>query len=68
VDENTLHYLLHCPSYAFERWALERHVQKKQKAILLKTLLGDLDLAIPLANYIKGTNHFAYNIGEHLQT
>jgi hypothetical protein len=68
ADENASHYLLQCPSYAFERWALEKHVQKKQKAMLLETLLRDPDLAIPLANYIEGTNHFTYNIGEHPQT
>jgi hypothetical protein len=68
VDKNMSHYLLYCPSYAFKRWALKRPIWKKQKAMLLETLLEDPDLAIPLANYIEGTNRFAYNIGEHPQT
>jgi hypothetical protein len=53
--ETPSHFLLSCPVYAFKRWALERQVKKK-KSLTLETLLGDLDLALPLANYINSTN------------
>jgi len=66
-DESTTHFLLGCPVYAYERWPLVQLACKKQKALTLETLLGDPDFAIPLANFIKGTNRFKNNIGEHLQ-
>ena len=50
-------FLLSCRSYAFERWALERQVKKKNSPTL-ETLLGDPDLGLSLANYIDGTGRF----------
>ena len=52
----------------FERWALERQAKKKKKNLTLETLLGDPDLALPLANYIDGTNRFKQPLGEQQHT
>ena len=52
--------------YAFERWALAEHVKKRRKELTIeKTLLGNPELAIPLANYMDGTGRFRAKIGEH---
>jgi hypothetical protein len=66
--ETPPHFLISCPSYAFERWALERQVKKKKKSLTLETLLGDPDLALPLANYIDGTERFKQTLGEQQNT
>ena len=63
-NEDIVHFLLHCTHYAFERWALAKHVKKKQKSMTIETLLGDPELAIPLANYINGTSCFKEKPGE----
>ena len=63
--ETTSHFLLDCPSYAFERWVLERQVKKK-KIMTLEMLLGDPDLVLPLANYIDGTERFKQLFGEQI--
>jgi ribonuclease HI len=56
--EDTEHFLLHCPGYAHERWALAKQAKKIAGTILLKMLFTSLDLAVPLANYIAATNRF----------
>src|SRR5437879_2821795 len=61
--ETSSHFLLDYPSYAFKRWALERQVKRKKKIITLETLLGDLDLALPLVNYIDRTERFKQLLG-----
>lgn len=66
-EKNTAHFLLHCLSYAHERWLLEKHVWKKRKHMTLEVLLEDLDLVILLANNINRTNRFLYNNGKHPQ-
>jgi len=59
AEEETIeHYLLTCPSYAHERWALAQQVRKKHKQMTFEAILGDQDLTIPLANYIGATHHF----------
>ena len=59
ADEETItHFLLLCPSYAHERWALARQVKKNKKRMSLDALLGDPSLIIPLANYINATHRF----------
>jgi len=63
-NEDIAHFLLHCTHYAFERWALAQHVKKKRKNMTIETLLGDPELAIPLANYIDGTSRFKEKPGE----
>ncbi len=64
-NESITHFLLTCPSYAHERWALTRQARKIRKNLTVETLLGDPELAFPLANYIEGTGRFRTNPGEH---
>jgi hypothetical protein len=64
--ETSSHFLLDCPSYAFKHWALERQVKRKKKIMTLEMLLGDLDLALPLANYIDGTKRFKQLLSEQI--
>jgi ribonuclease HI len=59
ADEETIeHYLLLCPSYAYERWALGMQARKQGKHLTLKTILGEQSMAIPLANYTDTTYRF----------
>ena len=53
--ETIAHYLLRCPGYAYERWKLAQHLEKKELPQGMKMLLGNPLAAIPLANYIKAT-------------
>lgn len=56
TEEETMeHFLLSCPSYTHERWALEQQAKKVQKQLSLGTLLGEPDMITPLANYIHAT-------------
>ena len=57
-DETIQHFLLSCPSYGYERWALNQQARKLRKQLSLETLLGDLNMIIPLANYIDATQRF----------
>ena len=58
-NETVAHYLLSCPGYAHERWALSQAVKKKKKQLSLEVLFGDRDLTLPLANFIKATHRFS---------
>jgi hypothetical protein len=53
--EMVKYYLLHCPAYAHERWALEKAIKCKPE---LKTLLGNHKTMLALKNYIKATHRF----------
>jgi hypothetical protein len=53
--ETVEHYLLSCPAYAHERWALGKSTKNKPD---LKTLLGDGKASLALNNYIKATHRF----------
>jgi ribonuclease HI len=66
--ETIAHFLLHCTKYDFKRWALVQQVKKRQKKMTLETLLGDPEMAIPLANYVHSTSRFRDNPGEHAVT
>jgi len=57
-EENITHYLLNCPSYVHERWALTQHARKERKAISVKILLRDPKFILPLAGYIQATGRF----------
>lgn len=57
-EETVEHFLLSCPSYVHERWALEQQAKKARKQMSLGTLLGEPDMITPLANYIHATRHF----------
>ena len=54
--ETPEHFILHCPKYAHERWALLRHV--KDRAPKMEAILSDPKIVIPLANYIDATERF----------
>jgi hypothetical protein len=56
--ENIEHFLLHCPGYAHKRWPLTQHTRKRRKALILKMLLGNPQLTLPLAAYIQATGRF----------
>jgi ribonuclease HI len=58
LKEDIVHFLLTCPSYAYERWKLKQQVKKKKKPFTLQTLLVEPDLTIPLANFIDETKRF----------
>jgi len=64
-DESITHFLLTCPSYAHERWALAQQARKRRKSMTVEVLLGEPELAIPLANYIESTGRFRSKPGEH---
>ena len=60
ADEETIrHFLIQCPSYAHERWALAKQASKQRKQVTMEALLGTPELAIPLANYIDATKRFS---------
>lgn len=56
--ETVNHFLLACPGYAHERWALEKHLRKRHKTLTLDNLLGDAEAIIPLTNFIHASLRF----------
>ena len=59
ADEKTIvHFLLLCPVYAHERWALARQAKKQRKPMTIESLLGDPNLVKPLGNFINTTQCF----------
>jgi len=56
-SETVEHFLLHCPAYAHERWALEKSLKCK---LDLKTTLGNHKATLALHHYIKATHRFDY--------
>jgi ribonuclease HI len=64
-QETIEHFLLLCPSYAHEQWALERQAKKLCRHLTMETLLGKPEMAHPLANYIDAMHRFQTN-GEQL--
>jgi hypothetical protein len=64
ADEETIgHFLLICPSYAYERWALAQQAHKQRKHLTMETLLGTPDMVMPLAKFIEATGRFKQGIG-----
>jgi RNase H-like domain found in reverse transcriptase len=57
-NKTVMHYLLKCAGYAHERWSLKEEANKLSLRINLESLLGNLDLTIPLANFIDTTHRF----------
>jgi hypothetical protein len=49
-NENIENFLLRCLNYAYERWNLARHANKKHKLLTIKTLLVSPDLAVKHAS------------------
>ena len=66
--ESIAHFLLHCVNYDFERWALTQQAKKRRKKMTIETLLGDPEMALPVANYVHSTGQFKDNSGECMQT
>jgi len=62
-EKDIAHFLLSCPKYAYERWALAKQVEKRRKNMTIETLLVDPEL--PLVNHIDNTNRFKTKPGEH---
>ena len=56
------HFLLDCPKYAYERWALLKSCKAKQQK--LSNLLNEKTMMVPLANYIQATRRFKEGTGE----
>jgi ribonuclease HI len=54
-NETPEHFLMHCPAYAHERWALEKTLKCKPD---LKTTLGKHEATIALHHFIKATHRF----------
>jgi predicted amino acid racemase len=57
VSETTEHFILRCPKYAHERWALQQHF--RDNAPKLEDVLSNTKAAIPLINYVETTGRFA---------
>ena len=57
-EETAEHFLLRCPSYAHERWALAQQANKLRKPLMLDMLLGTPEMARTLAKYIRAMNRF----------
>ena len=55
-SETVAHYLLECPGYIHKRWTLERRLRKKERVMTVEDILGNIDIMIPLANFIN-TSH-----------
>ena len=68
ADVGTIeHFLLICPSYAYERWALAQQANKLKKSISMKTLLGTPEMTIPLAKFIDASGRFKHSLATPLQ-
>ncbi|SRR6266851_4388350 len=51
--ETAEHFILRCPKYAHERWALTRNVQASTPK--LTDILSDPKIILPLVNYMEAT-------------
>ena len=60
-NETVEHFLLHCPGFAHERWALKR---KAGDSLTLASLLANEKTVLPLANYIDATHRFTYKVSQ----
>jgi ribonuclease HI/exonuclease III len=68
AEEETIgHFLLFCPNYAYERWALAQKANKLHKHLSLETLLGIPDMVVPLAKYVEATGRFKSNAETTMQ-
>jgi len=57
-EESPEHFMLRCPSYAHERWALTQQASKLRRPLTIELLLGAQEMARTLAKYIRATNQF----------
>jgi hypothetical protein len=56
-NETVEHFILHCPAYAHERWALEKSLKCK---LDLNTTLGNNKATLALHHYTEATHRFDY--------
>lgn len=62
AEEETIdHFLLDCPNYAHERWALNKQAVKIGKQLTMDTIIGEQEMLEALARYIEATHRFAQN-------
>ena len=54
--ETAEHFILRCPNYAYERWALLKHIHDGTPK--LEDVLSNPKIIIPLTNYIDATKRF----------
>ena len=66
--ETVSHFLLQCPNYAYERWALEGSLRKRKKELTLENILGDPEAIKPLTNFIDASLRFTHNPQPELPT
>ena len=59
TNETVWHFLLACPGYAHEQWALEARLKEKHKHLTYNNILGNADFFVPLANYINMSHRFS---------
>jgi hypothetical protein len=59
------HFLLHCPGYAHERWALKRKLEEDlEEDLTLTSLLANEKAVQPLANFIATTHRFTHKVSD----
>jgi hypothetical protein len=63
-NEDVAHFLLTCPSYAFERWKLTQQASKNKRSMMVEALLGEPKLAIAVAHFIESSGRFHQNLSE----
>ena len=57
-EETTEHFMLRCPIYTHERWALTEKAKKLRKPMDMETLLGKPEMLREVAKFIRATNRF----------
>ena len=57
-EEMAEHFMLRCPAYAHERWALTEKAKKLRKLMDMEMLLGNLEMTNKVAKYIRASNQF----------
>ena len=62
--ETVAHFMLHCPSYAYERWALLKHTRANTPN--LEDILSDPKACASLIKYIDATGRFEIDQNERL--
>lgn len=63
--ETADHFVLRCPKYAHERWALLRHI--KDATPKLEDVLSNPKLIMPVANFIAATERFKLQVQDQAQ-
>jgi len=57
-EETAEHFMLRCPAYAHERWALAQQAKKICKPMAIETLLGIPEMARAVLKFIRATSRF----------